>query len=65
MSWINNIFSIYIDIVMLYIGLYMALVQGRNLIKVNHMNREGRFSQVVGWVYIGVAIVGFILVAVF
>lgn len=65
MSWVNNVFSIYIDIVMLCIGLYMALVQGRNLVQVDHMNKEGRFTQVIGWIYIAVAIIGFILLAIF
>lgn len=65
MSRISNVFSIYIDIVMLCIGLYMAFVQSTNLIQVEHMAREARVVKVIGWIYIVSAIIGFIIFAVF
>nr|WP_302599512.1 CLC_0170 family protein [uncultured Cellulosilyticum sp.] len=65
MSRINNIFSVYIDVVMLCIGLYMAFVQGTNLIQVEHMERESRIVKVMGWIYIVVSIIGFIILAIF
>lgn len=65
MSRINNIFSVYIDVVMLCIGLYMAFVQGTNLIQVEHMERESRVVKAIGWIYIVVSIIGFIILAMF
>ena len=65
MSRINNIFSVYIDVVMLCIGLYMAFVQGTNLIQVERMERESRIVKVMGWIYIVVSIIGFIILAIF
>ena len=65
MSRINNIFSVYIDVVMLCIGLYMAFVQGTNLIQVEHMERESRIVKVMGWIYIVVSIIRFIILAIF
>ncbi len=59
MIWLRGIFSIYINIVMLCIGLYMAFVQSKNLIQVDHMDREGRFSRLLGWFYIFVGLFGF------
>lgn len=53
-----RLFSIYIDITMIILGLYMLLIQGNNLIKVNHLEREGRFSKVVGSIYIAIGVVG-------
>lgn len=61
MSQLGGIFSVYIDSIMLAIGLYMAFVQGNNLIQVDHMDREGRFSKIVGWVYIIVGLLGFVI----
>lgn len=61
MSQLSGVFSIYIDIIMLAIGLYMVFIQGNNLIRVDHMNREGRFSKIVGWIYIIVGLLGFVI----
>ena len=61
MSQLSGIFSVYIDTVMLAIGLYMAFIQGNNLIQVDHMNREGRFSKIIGWIYIIVGLIGFVI----
>lgn len=60
---LSGIFSIYIDIVVLCIGLYMALVQSRNLSQIDKLHREGCFTKVVGYIYIIVAVMGFILTA--
>ena len=64
MTQLSGLFSVYIDSIMLVIGLYMAFVQSSNLIRVNHMDREGRFSKVVGWIYIIVGILGFIITSI-
>ncbi len=61
MSQLGGIFSVYIDSIMLVIGLYMVFIQGNNLIQVDHMDREGRFSKIVGWVYIIVGLLGFVI----
>lgn len=64
MIWFSSLFNIYIDFLMLFIGLYMAFVQGVNLVRVNHMKREGRFVKAAGYVYIAVSVIGFVLTAV-
>ena len=63
MIWVSNMFSIYIDVVMLCIGLYMTFVQSRNLIQIDHMNKEGQFVKIIGWIYIAISVVGFVIVA--
>lgn len=65
MSRMSSIFSVYIDIVMLCIGLYMAFVQGNNLIEVEHMQREAEVVKIIGWIYIVISIIGFVILAVF
>ncbi len=65
MSQISNVFSVYINIVMLCIGLYMTFVQGRNLVDVEHMKREANAVRIMGWIYIVVSIAGFIIMAAF
>lgn len=64
MTQLSGLFSVYIDSIMLAIGLYMAFVQSNNLIRVDHMDREGRFSKVMGWIYIIVGILGFIITSI-
>ena len=64
MTQLSGLFSVYIDSIMLVIGLYMAFVQSNNLIRVDHMDREGMFSKVVGWIYIIVGILGFIITSI-
>lgn len=61
MMQLSGMFSIYIDTIMLGIGLYMAFVQSNNLIQVDHLDREGRFLKIIGWFYIILGITGFIL----
>jgi len=58
---IKNMFSMYIVIVMLAIGLYMAFVQSRDLIDVDHLEREGAFTKIIGYFYIGAALAGFVI----
>lgn len=48
---LKDYFNIYIDLLMLAIGMYTAFVQGGNLID-DKMEREGRFSTIVGYVYL-------------
>lgn len=61
MSRMGSIFSIYIDVIMLCIGLYMTFVQGENLIKIEHMPREAKVVKGIGWIYIVISIIGFII----
>lgn len=61
MMQLGGMFSIYIDSIMLGIGLYIAFVQSSNLIQVDHLDREGRFLKIIGWFYIILGITGFIL----
>lgn len=61
MGHLSNIFSIYIDIVMLCIGLYMTFIEATNLIEVTKFEREGNVVRVLGWLYIIIAIIGFII----
>ena len=62
MTTIRNMFSIYIVAVMLIIGLYMTVIASGNLIHVDNMQKEGRFTKVIGWFYILFAIVGFVII---
>lgn len=64
MTWIKEYFSIYIDLLMLLIGLYMAFIQSNNLVESESLEREGRFCKVVGYFYIVLGIVGIILTMV-
>lgn len=48
--------SLPIVFTMLGIGLYMALLQSKSLDTVSHLEREAKFTKVVGYVYIGLAI---------
>ena len=64
MIWLKEYFSIYIDLLMLAIGAYMAWVQSNNLVKEEHFEREGRFSKIVGYIYIIIGIGGIIITAV-
>lgn len=51
MIWIRSYFTIYIDLLMLAIGVYMAFIQSVNL-EEEKMEREGRFSKTVGYIYL-------------
>lgn len=64
MIWLKEYFSIYIDFIMLAIGAYMAWVQSNNLKSEEEFQREGRFSQIVGYIYIIIGIGGIIITAV-
>lgn len=59
---IKDMFSIYIVLVMLGIGAYMVFIQSRDLIHVAQLKREGLFAKIVGWFYIAVSIIGFIII---
>lgn len=58
MIWLKEYFSIYINLVMLAIGFYMAFVQSINLLKDQHFLREGQFCKIVGYTYIAVGVFG-------
>lgn len=63
MSEITNMFSVYIIIVMLGIGLYMVFVQSSNLADIVNMKKEGNFVKFAGWFYIVLGIIGVIITA--
>lgn len=56
MANLHDVFSIYIKLVMLGIGIYMVFVRGKSLHTVNHLEKEARFTKVVGWAYIVVVV---------
>lgn len=64
MEWLKEYFSIYIDLLMLFIGIYMAFIQSDNLVKNESLEREGRFCKIVGYFYIAVGIGGIIIAMV-
>lgn len=57
MTWINEYFTIYVVLLILAIGYYMAFVQGPNLRQEN-MPREGQFLQTTGYAYLIIGIFG-------
>lgn len=57
---LENMISIYIVIMMLIIGIYMALLQGKYFETVDHLKKEAKFSKVVGYMYIVLAVIAFI-----
>ncbi|PHV70130.1 hypothetical protein CS063_11680 [Sporanaerobium hydrogeniformans] len=61
MEAFKDIFSIYIILFMLGLGLYMTFIQSNNLIQVNHLTREGQFVRYAGWFYIVLAAIGFVM----
>ena len=60
MLWIKDYFTIYVTLLILAIGLYMAFVQSPNFIS-QHLIREGQFSRVVGYVYLVIGVCGLII----
>ena len=60
MLWIKHYFSIYVTLLILVIGLYMAFVQSSNLIS-QDLEREGQVSRVVGYVYLVIGVYGLII----
>lgn len=60
MLWIKDYFSIYVTLLILVIGLYMAFVQSSNLIS-QDLRREGQVSRVVGYVYLVIGVCGLII----
>lgn len=61
MKLLENIVSIYIVIVMLVIGLYMVLLQSKYLDTVDHLEKETKFTKVVGYGYIVLAVIAFVI----
>lgn len=61
MRLLENIVSIYIVVVMLFIGIYMAFLQSKYLNTVDHLERESRFTKVVGYGYMILAVIAFII----
>lgn len=65
MAKIQEMLSVYIVLVMLGIGVYMAFFKAHALITVNHLKREAKFAKVVGYFYIILAICGGIILLVY
>lgn len=64
MIWLKEYFSIYIDLLMLAIGAYMAFVQSNNLVAEKHFDREGRFCRIVGYIYIVIGVGGIVITVI-
>ena len=60
---IKDMISIYIVLVMLGIGLFMVFMQSRDLTHVARLEREGAFAKAVGWIYIVLSILGFVIIS--
>lgn len=58
---LESMISIYIVIVMLGVGVYMAFLQSKYLNTVDHLEREAKFTKVVGYIYIALSIGAFII----
>ena len=56
MAKLQEVMSIYIVLIMLGIGIYMGFLQKRTFEQVEHLQREAKFSQIVGYIYIGLGI---------
>ncbi len=59
MSRMQSIFSIYSALMMLFIGMYMAWIQSTNLKEIYEMDRESKFVQVIGYIYIFFAVISY------
>lgn len=60
MMWLKECFTIYVDLLILAIGAYMAFVQSPNLTEEN-MVREGQFLKIIGYIYLGIGILGILI----
>lgn len=58
---LENMISLYTVIVMLLIGLYMAFLQSKYLDTVDHLERESKFTKIVGYGYIVAGVIAFII----
>ena len=58
---LENMISLYTVIVMILIGLYMAFLQSKYLDTVDHLERESKFTKIIGYGYIVAAIIAFII----
>lgn len=58
MRSLSELFSIYIVVVLLGLGLYMTFNQSRYLKTVDHLIPEARFTKIIGIIYIILGIVG-------
>ena len=56
MAKLQEIISIYMVLVMLGIGVYMGFLQTRTFEQVEHLQREAKFSKIVGYIYIALSI---------
>lgn len=64
MGKLQEMISIYIVVVMLGIGFYMGFLQKQTFWQVEHLKREAKFSQVVGYIYIAIGICSIIFLIV-
>ena len=61
MITVQNMLSIYIILFILAIGIYMSILQSKYLDTVNHLDREAKFTKLVGYAYIAIAVVTFVV----
>jgi hypothetical protein len=61
MSRMQNIFSIYSVLMMLFIGVYMVWIQSINLKEIYEMDRESKFVKTAGYFYIVFAVASYII----
>lgn len=54
---LQEVLSIYIVLVMLGIGLYMGFLQSKTLDTVTHLKREAKFTKIIGYIYIVLAVI--------
>lgn len=60
-SKLQEVLSMYIVLTMLVIGVYMGFLQSKTLETVTHLEREAKFTKVIGYTYIVLAIGGGII----
>ena len=58
MLGLSRIFTIYIDVLMIVIGVYMMFIQRRDLINIEELKKEAIILKVLGVFYIVLGIVG-------
>ncbi|MEE1073715.1 MAG: CLC_0170 family protein [Cellulosilyticum sp.] len=58
--WIKEYFTIYVDLLILAIGAYMAFIGGPDLAK-EDMVREGQFLKVAGYAYLIIGVLGILI----
>lgn len=61
LEFLKDYFSIYIDLLMLCIGLYMTFLQSVNLAEQENSHIESKVCKAIGIIYLIIAIFGFVI----